>query len=106
MIEYNKFRNKTIKEIQIWAWIAAVLPLAALAGTFFIWAFGTSSLFRIAMIVGETTMFTVAVIWWWWAIYVIRHLVSQWDHTRNSVGEVLDEVKEIKELVKQPTGDK
>lgn len=101
MSEFNKFRSKTIREIRVWTWLAAVLPLSALACTFFIWVFGTDSLFRIAMIIGETTMFGVAVIWWWWAIYVIRRLVDQWDTTRNDVGEVLVELKEIKTMVKE-----
>ena len=106
MSEFDKFRTKTIKEIRLWAWTAAVLPITALAGIFFIWTFGTASSIRVAMIIGETTMFAVAVVWWWWAIYVIRRLVDQWDTTRGRVVEVLDEVKEIKGLVKQPFCDK
>ena len=106
MIEFEKFRTKTIKEIRIWAWLAAVLPISALAGTFFVWVFGTDSLFRTAMIIGETTMFAVAVVWWWWAIYVIRRLVDQWDCTRGRVVEVLGEVKEIKDIIKQASIDK
>lgn len=106
MKEFENFRNKTIKEIRLWAWLAAVLPLSALAGTFFIWVFGTDSMFRLAMVIGETTMFTIAVIWWWWAIYVVRRLVEQWDVTRGRVGEVLDELKEIKQIVKDPFCDK
>lgn len=51
-------------------------------------------------------MFAVAVIWWWWAIYVIRRLVNQWDITRNSVSEVLVELKDIKAIVKNPHDDK
>lgn len=105
-MEFEKFRTKTIKEIRIWAWLAAVLPLSALAGTFFVWVFGTDSLFRTAMVIGETTMFTVAVVWWWWAIYVIKRLVNQWDNTRGRVIEVLDEVKDIKEMIKQAESDK
>jgi hypothetical protein len=86
-----------------------VLPITALAGIFFIWTFGTNSVFNVAMVVGETTMFSVAVIWWWWAIYVINKLVRQWDMTRGRVGEVLLEVREIKDIVKDvipPISDK
>ena len=106
MNEFNKFREKTLKEIRLWAWVAAVLPLVALAGIFFIWVFGTGKWFNIAMVLGETTMFTVAVIWWWWAIYVINKLVKQWDITRERVSEVLTEVKNIKGLVKTLDSDK
>jgi hypothetical protein len=100
MGEFTQFRSKTIREIRIWSWLAAVLPMAALACTFFIWAFGTDSMFKIAMVIGETTMFTVAVIWWWWAIYVIRRLVDQWDVTRGRVSDVLEEINSIKTIVK------
>lgn len=106
MLEFENFRSKTIQEIRIWSWLAAVLPLTALACTVFIWTFGTSTMFRIALVIGETTMFAVAVIWWWWAIYVIRRLVNQWDITRNSVSEVLVELKDIKAIVKNPHDDK
>lgn len=99
MNEFNTFRAKTLREIRLWAWAAAVLPLAGLAGIFFVWVFGTGHLFNVAMIVGETTMFTVAVIWWWWAIYVIKKLVKQWDMTRERVVEVTTSIKEIKDIV-------
>ena len=106
MSEFNNFREKTLKEIRLWAWVAAVLPLAALAGIFFLWVFGTGRWFNIAMVIGETTMFTVAIIWWWWAIYVINKLVRQWDLTRERVVEVLTEVQNIKGIVKTLDSDK
>lgn len=97
----DTFKDKTLREIRMWAWVAAVVPLSSLAALFFIWAFGTDRAFSIAMIVGETTMFTVAVIWWWWAIYVIRNIVRQWDSTKDGVAEVLVELKAIKVLAKE-----
>jgi Zn-dependent protease with chaperone function len=102
MGEFNNFRNKTLKQIRIWAWLAAVLPITALAGIFFIWIIGSDTLFKRAMIFGEVSMFGVAVVWWWWAIFVINKLVRQWDHTREKVGEVLHELKEIKRVVQEP----
>ncbi len=100
MNDFNNFRIKTLKQIKIWAWLAAVLPLVSLAGIFFIWVFGDNTLFARAMIFGETSMFAIAVIWWWWAIYVINKLVHQWDQTRDNVGEVLTELRDIKDFVK------
>lgn len=98
--EFNNFRKKTLRQIRIWAWLAAVLPITALSGIFFIWTYGTRTWFDIAVITGETTMFGVAVIWWWWAIYVINKLVYQWEVTRTRVDEVLTDVKEIKGIVR------
>ena len=98
---FNNFRDKTIKEIRLWAWAAAVLPITGLAGLFFVWAFGTERMFGIAMVVGETAMFGTAVFWWWWALHVIKTLVNQWDQTREKVAEVLEEIKEVKVVVKE-----
>lgn len=99
MSDFNKFRNKTIKEIRLWAWAAAVLPITALSGIFFIWVFGSDTIFKRAMVVGETTMFGVAVVWWWWAIYVINRIIRHWDNTRAQMSEVLDEIKEVRTIV-------
>lgn len=105
MIEFDKFRQKTIKEIRIWAWLAAVLPITALAGTVFIWVFGTSSALRTALIIGETTMFAIAVVWWWWAIYVIRRLVDQWTLTSTNIMEILNDIIIIKNIVNDSKTD-
>lgn len=107
-IEKN-FSQLTIKQIRMWTWIAAVAPITGLAAIFFVWVFGTAELFSLIMIIGETTMFAVAVIWWWWAIYVIRVLVAQWQEAGNTLGEVVHEIREIKVLTKEalmPTDDK
>lgn len=101
MKTFTDFRTQTLRQIRIWAWIAAVLPISALAGIFFIWYYGSNSMFGWAMIIGETAMFSIAVIWWWWAIYVINRLVRHWDQTRLNVFEVLTELGEIKQLAKE-----
>jgi protein-S-isoprenylcysteine O-methyltransferase Ste14 len=96
----TNFKDKTLKQIRLWSWAAAVLPITALAGIFFVWAFGTSSWWSWAMITGETVMFAIAAVWWWWAMYTMRQLVKHWDNTRNNVTEVLKDVVEIKNIVK------
>lgn len=93
------FKQSTLKQIRLWAWAAAVLPISALAGIFFVWVFGTSSLFGWVMIIGETIMFSIAVVWWWWAMYVLRNLVQHWDDTKTKVSDVLKDVKEIRSIV-------
>lgn len=99
MAQFNNFKEQTIKQIRLWAWAAAVLPISALAGLFFVWRFADGSIFGIAMVTGETVMFTVAVIWWWWALYVLRNLVKHWDDTRENVKDVLTDVKSIRQIV-------
>lgn len=93
------FRDSTIRQIRFWAWAAAVFPITALAGIFFIWRFGPNSWFDIAIITGETVMFGVAVIWWWWAMYTLRNLVKQWDITKEKVVDVSKDIKDIKSVI-------
>lgn len=99
MTKFNDFKTQTIKQIRLWAWAAAVLPIAALAGIFFTWRFYDNTIFGYMMIIGETAMFTAAVIWWWWAMYVLRNLVQHWDETRQNVQNVLHDVKSIRAIV-------
>lgn len=99
MIKFNDFRHKTIQEIRLWAWAAAVLPVTALAGIFFIWRYYDNTILSIAMIIGETVMFFIAVAWWWWAMYILRNLVNHWDDTKEKVIDVLADVKDLKSVV-------
>ena len=93
------FKSNTIRQIRIWAWLAAVLPITALAGLFFIWRFSPSTFLDYAFVTGETIMFSIAVIWWWWAMYTMRNLVKQWDKTKTDVKDVLTDVKDIKSVI-------
>jgi protein-S-isoprenylcysteine O-methyltransferase Ste14 len=93
------FREKTIKQIRIWTWSAAVLPLTALAGLFFVWSFAPDTMLGYAFVVGETVMFGIAVVWWWWAMYVMRNLIKQWDITKEKVEDVAKDIKEVRSVV-------
>lgn len=93
------FKKTTIRQIRIWAWLAAVLPITALAGLFFLWRFAPSTALDYAFVTGEITMFTIAVIWWWWAMWTMRNLVRHWDETKEDVKGVLDDVREMKSIV-------
>lgn len=93
------FKSKTIKQIRIWSWAAAVLPITALAAIFFVWKFFDNSVLGYIMVSGETIMFAVAVVWWWWVMYILRNLVKHWDETRENVKDMLDDVKSMKDTV-------
>jgi hypothetical protein len=99
--DLTNFGLKKIREIKLWAWAAAVLPIVALAGVFFIWLFGTDEMLNISMIVGATTMFAVAVIWWWWAIHAIYNLIVLWNRTDETMQEVKVNLKDIKESIRE-----
>jgi ABC-type multidrug transport system fused ATPase/permease subunit len=99
MANFNNFRKTTINQIRLWAWVAAVLPISALAGIFFVWKFFDGTIFGWALTIGEISMFMIAVTWWWWAMYTMRNLVKQWDETRDAVKDVLTDVKHMKSIV-------
>ncbi len=93
------FKNKTIRQIRIWAWLAVVLPISSLAGIFFAWRFFDGTWLGTIMIVGETVFFAIAVIWWWWAMFTMRNLVKQWDETKDRVKDIVTDIKEMKSVV-------
>ena len=93
------FKTKTLRQINIWTWAAAVLPLTALAGIFFVWRFFDNTLFGYIMVAGETIMFAVAVVWWWWAMYTMRNLINHWDRTRENVKDVLSDIRSIRDKI-------
>lgn len=95
------FRDKTLREIRWWAWAAAVMPISALAALFFIWAYGTTSMYRVAMITGSSLMFVIAVVWWWWALHAIKTLINHWDETSTNVKTVVMDVKALKTFVQE-----
>ena len=95
------FKIKTLRQIKIWTWLAAILPMSALAAVFFIWRFYDGSTLSTVFITGEVLIFTVAVIWWWWAMYTMRNLVKHWGTTNVKVLEVLGEIKDMKTQVRQ-----
>ena len=97
---FKEFGEKTIKEIQLWAWAAAVVPVTALASIFFIWIFGTDELLKLAMTIGATVMFATAVVWWWWALHSIYKLLTLWTKTESTVTEVRQDLKDIKQAIR------
>jgi hypothetical protein len=99
--KFKMFGEKKIREIKLWAWAAAVLPITGLAGIFFIWAFGTQELLNLSLTVGATTMFAIAVFWWWWALHSIYTLLLLWEKTEYTVSEVRVDLKEIKAAIRE-----
>jgi hypothetical protein len=99
----NDFKNKTLRQIKWWVWIAALAPMSALAGLFFIWKFGTDSWISVAFILVETAVFIMVVLWWWWAMHVIKTLVNTWSDTGEKVKEISTGIREVRNIVKEMT---
>ena len=99
------FTTKTFRQIRLWTWAAAVLPITALAALVFVWHFFDNTILGYALIAGETLMFSIAVVWWWWAMYTMRNLVRHWDSTRNNVEEVLSDIKSIRKVIEESSNN-
>jgi hypothetical protein len=99
--EFKKYSEQKFKEIKLWIIAASVIPIVALAGLFFVWAFGTKELLDTVMVVGSSTMFTIAVLWWWWAMQSIYKLISLWQNTEENVKDVKIGIREIKDVIVQ-----
>ena len=97
----TNFKEKTLKQIRLWAWLAAALPMISLAGIFFVWAYGHDSWIEIMMITGSTIMFSVAVAWWWWAIHIFRNLLNLWDDTGKNLLYVIENIREVRKMVQE-----
>src|SRR6056300_1160411 len=95
------FHKKKLSEIKLWAWAAAVLPITALAGLFFINFIGHDTYYQIALAIGATAMFFIAVIWWWWALWTMLQVTNILGSTIEKFDVVEKEIKEIKTEVKK-----
>lgn len=96
----KNFRDKTLREIKWWAWLAAVAPMSALAIIFFLWVFGYNTVIQELMVIGFATMFSIAVVWWWWALAKIAKVTDTLGRTINSFDSVKQELQEIKKDIK------
>lgn len=96
------FHTKKIKEIKLWAWAAAVLPITFLAGLFLIEIFGLDTFYHKAIVSGGVVMFAMSVIWWWWALHTIgsvTHILGRTLEKFKNVNKELDSIKkDIKDL--------
>ena len=91
----KNFSEQALKQIRIWTWAAAVLPITALAGMFFVWMFGTDTLFATVLSVGATIMFCVAAVWWWWIIWIVSKILKK---DRQVAKELLNTTQEIRTI--------
>lgn len=95
------FSTKALREIRLWTWAAAVLPITALAGVFFIWAFGTKTLFDLTLTVGATAMFAIAAIWWWWILWLVSRIIQKDRQVAEDLKNTSKEITELKQVVKE-----
>lgn len=95
------FHQKKLKQIKIWAWAAAVLPISSLAGLFFVRYIGTETYYDVALVIGASIMFAIAVIWWWWALYTIAQVTNILGNIADKFKDVGSDIRQIKKDISQ-----
>jgi type VI protein secretion system component VasK len=96
-----EFRNKIIRNIRLWAVLAAVLLTVGVIYVAAVWLYGSAELFEKSIIVAPGLMLIVTVAWWGWTVRTISTLIDHWNETRDDIEIVVDEIKEIKQLVRE-----
>ena len=100
------FSDKALSQIRAWTWAAAVLPITALAGLFFVWAFGTEELYNKVIVAGAITMFATAAVWWWWIIWTVSKILKKDRIVVRNLNEAKEELKHIKRIVHETYNEK
>lgn len=92
--------KKALLQIKVWSCAAKVLPLTFLAFLFLSYVIGDQTYYGEFLVYGGTTFFGIAVVWWWWAMDKIRQFVQTLDNTAEKLLNIADEVKSVKDDIK------
>ena len=99
------FLNKEIpdkikREVRWWDLYAKFSPIAYLLVGFLLWHFGVWEWHVIAGI-GAGAFALTAVTWWFWTVHTIGEISDRTYKAESTVQEVLHDIRDIKELVKE-----
>ena len=99
------FLNKEIpdkikREVRWWDLYAKLSPIAYLLVGFLLWHNEIYDWHVIAG-VGAGVFAMTAVTWWFWTVHTIGEIADRTHRAETSVQEVLYDIKQIKELVKE-----
>lgn len=94
------FHTKKIKEIQLWAWAAAILPIATLSILFLVYIVGFYSIYEKILVIAGATLFTACVVWWWWALHTIGSVTYMLSKTIDKFKKVNKELDNLKKDIK------
>ena len=99
------FLNKEIpdkikQQVRWWDLYAKLSPIAYLLVGFLLWHFGVWEWHVIAGI-GAGAFAMTAVTWWFWTVHTIGDIADRTHKAESTVQEVLHDIRDIKELVKE-----
>lgn len=91
--------DKTYRGASRWLFAAKLIPIILLGIIIIAWLIGGDTVFRMAMCISVSTMFTCVVLWWLWAV---GRIVTLWKHNKQSsekTKEMLDSLVVIHKLL-------
>lgn len=91
--------RKAIKELQIWTWIAILLPSYAIFGTVILWSLGLTSQLGMFVVIACSLILFATAGWWWWVISVVGQLLREWNRTQADIQALIDEAQEVREMI-------
>jgi hypothetical protein len=92
--------DKIKREVRWWDLYAKLSPIAYLTVGFLLWHNDVWDWHVIAGI-GAGVFAMTAVTWWFWTVHTIGQIADRTHRAESTVQEVLHDIRDIKELVKQ-----
>ena len=96
-LELNK---RMIDELYLWTWWSILVPSLILFGGVISWTLGLTSEPQMFIIITTSLVVGFGIIWWW-VIKVIKNIVTTWFVTQNEIQKLIDEIKEVRDLIEQ-----
>ena len=90
------FHLKSLSDIKLWTWAAAVLPVVAIICLLLTRIFGTETIFDIIVIAVGTVIFAISVIWWWWVMHTVSQITAMLSKTSTNIENVQDDLTKIR----------
>lgn len=99
------FLNKDIpdkikREVKWWDMYAKLSPLVYLFIGFLLWRFGNME-WPVVAGIGAGAFAMTAVTWWFWTVHTIGAISDRTHRAEQTVQEVLHDIREIKDIVRQ-----
>ena len=98
------FLNKEIpdkikREVRWWDLYAKLSPIAYLLVGFLLWNYDVWD-WQVIAGIGAGVFAMTAVTWWFWTVHTIGEIADRTHKAENTVQEVLHDIRDIKEIVK------
>ena len=90
------FHLKSLSDIKLWTWAAAVLPVVAIICLLLTRIFGTETIFDIIVIAVGTVIFAISVIWWWWVMHTVSQITAMLSKASTKIENVQDDLLNIR----------